>query len=182
MWMLYAISMNPEVQEKAYQEIAAVMKTDDIITVDHLQKMAYLRNCMKESLRLYTPTPMNIRSLDHDIELSGHVIPANSDIFLANKLACSDPKNWEFDPKLFIPERHNHKHHAFASLSFGMGSRGCLGKRIAETEMLMAMVALLKKFKISYQGKKHPEATMQLFLVPDIPLEISFVPRTPNKD
>ena len=60
-----------------------------------------------------------------------------------------DPELWP-EPESFIPERFiQPKHHSWAYLPFGGGSRICVAKRFAITEMRMCAAKLLSKFHFS---------------------------------
>lgn len=49
---MYCLAKNPEVQQKAYEEIQEVLKDDEPITGEHITRMPYLKACVKESQRL----------------------------------------------------------------------------------------------------------------------------------
>ena len=50
-WTLYFLARNPEVQEKLRSEVQSVVGTEEVVTPIHINKMPYLRNCIKETLR-----------------------------------------------------------------------------------------------------------------------------------
>ena len=50
-WTLYFLARNPEVQEKLRSEVQSVVGTEEVVTPIHINKMPYLRNCFKETLR-----------------------------------------------------------------------------------------------------------------------------------
>jgi cytochrome P450 len=45
------MAKNPEVQQKAYEEIQEVLKDGQPITGEHINRMTYLKACVKESQR-----------------------------------------------------------------------------------------------------------------------------------
>ena len=51
-WALYMLATNPGVQERLRSEVRKVVGPDDIVTPDHISKMPYLRDTVKETLRL----------------------------------------------------------------------------------------------------------------------------------
>ena len=68
-----------------------------------------------------------------------------------NQVACRQ-EEWFKDPDKFIPERwlkntaiYSHLH-PFLSLPFGHGKRSCIGRRLAEQNLLMFLlrVSILK--------------------------------------
>lgn len=48
---MYCLAKNPDVQQKAYEEIWEVLKDDEPITGEHINRMPYLKACVKESQR-----------------------------------------------------------------------------------------------------------------------------------
>ena len=52
------------------------------------------------------------------------------------------------DPNEFIPERHIRERHPVASLAFGVGSRVCIGMRLALTEMKICLTRLLRNYTV----------------------------------
>ena len=50
-WCLYAMGMNPTVQEKLRSEIQSVVGSDKVVTPAHIEQMPYLQGCLKEVLR-----------------------------------------------------------------------------------------------------------------------------------
>ena len=51
-WCLYLLANNPEVHQKLREEVKSVLGSDRVVTPDHINHMPYLRNCIKETLRL----------------------------------------------------------------------------------------------------------------------------------
>ncbi|KFM62388.1 Ecdysone 20-monooxygenase, partial [Stegodyphus mimosarum] len=74
-FLLYHLSRNQDVQEKLYREISDFAK-DSVITKETLDKLRYLKACVKESFRLTPTIPTITRILSEDIILSGYHIPA----------------------------------------------------------------------------------------------------------
>lgn len=50
-WTLYALALNPTIQDKLRQDILNMIKRGDNITWEALDELAYLENVIKESLR-----------------------------------------------------------------------------------------------------------------------------------
>ena len=91
---LYCLANNPDVQDKLKEEVQRVVGDDEIVTPQHIQEMHYLRDCIKETSRMYPIVPNNARLLKEDTVLSGYHIPAGvsrTDVLVA--LARKNGKN-----------------------------------------------------------------------------------------
>ena len=54
-WALYKLATNPDVQERLRSEVQEVVGSADIVTPDHIAKMPYLKDTIKETLRSVIP-------------------------------------------------------------------------------------------------------------------------------
>ena len=59
----YHFAIYPEIQEKVFEEISRVCKSNDTATYDELKDMPYLEACISETLRLYPPGMLNNQNL-----------------------------------------------------------------------------------------------------------------------
>ena len=75
-FLLYEIAKHPELQERLVQEVSSAVGEKDHPSWDDLQKMPLLRNCVKETMRLYNPTGEFIRTIEEDVVLLGYQVPA----------------------------------------------------------------------------------------------------------
>lgn len=76
-FILFHLANNPDVQEKLFKEIKTVLGSQDSqITGQHLNKMTYLKACIKESFRINSTIPCLVRILPDEIVLNGYRIPA----------------------------------------------------------------------------------------------------------
>ena len=51
LWTLYLLARNPDVQKQLHDEVSSVLKPGERATPAALQKMPFLRGCIKETLR-----------------------------------------------------------------------------------------------------------------------------------
>ena len=105
-WAILLLSKHPEFQERARDEIRSILKDEEEITGDHLQKMKFLDNCIKESMRLY-PVGIQIgREPREDIKIGSYEIPKGTMVALAVASAHRDLEFWD-DADEFNPDRYD---------------------------------------------------------------------------
>jgi cytochrome P450 len=165
---LHLLATTPHAQERLHEEVHQVLG-DRVATSEDLKNMPYLKCVVKETLRLYPVVTMNVRVLDEDIYLHGYRIPKKTMFVLNHYAACRNEEIFE-QPNEFMPERwdreEGHKIHAFASLPFGYGIRSCVGRRIAELELYLAIARMSQKFEIHpHEGGKF-DAQLRTMLTP----------------
>ncbi|XP_006816050.2 1,25-dihydroxyvitamin D(3) 24-hydroxylase, mitochondrial-like [Saccoglossus kowalevskii] len=182
-WVLYVLGRNPRVQEKLYREVMLYAPFGQPITERTMSehRWNYIKAVLKESLRLYPPAIGNLRILDHDIVLRGYNIPAGTILVGMTYYMSRDPKNF-YNELDFIPERWNRKgferFDGFKSMPFGFGARMCLGRRVAELEIYVALIKILREFKLECAQELHPGFKFgQQIMMPNKPLKLQFVQR-----
>jgi cytochrome P450 len=74
-WVVYMMSQHPDIHQKVVDEIDRVMGDSTEVTMEKVDKMTYLENVIKETLRLYPPVTMTSRNTVHDDTLGGYAIP-----------------------------------------------------------------------------------------------------------
>ena len=103
-----------------------------------------------ETLRLYTPIIFNEKVASEDYELKGTGITIKKDhvVHIPIYAMHRDPEYF-VDPEVFRPERflaENIAHNPYTYLPFGAGPRNCLGMRMAQLEIKLALVSLLQRY------------------------------------
>uniref|UniRef100_A0A8C3HYV4 Cytochrome P450 family 27 subfamily B member 1 n=1 Tax=Chrysemys picta bellii TaxID=8478 RepID=A0A8C3HYV4_CHRPI len=164
-WSLYELSRHPRVQAALHEEITGVMKGGAVPSAADVAQMPLLKAVVKEALRLYPVIPSNARVIsDRDIQVGEYLIPRK--VSGANCLANGMGKG----PDSFKPERWLQKdasHHPYASIPFGVGKRSCIGRRIAELEVHLALARV----------SAGAEPMTRTLLVPEKDINLQFVSR-----
>ncbi|KAK4874888.1 hypothetical protein RN001_014248 [Aquatica leii] len=149
---LYNLAKHPDIQDKVFEEITNVFKEHPEITMESLNEMKYLEQCIKESLRLYPSVPLISKRLSEDVRLDNHTLPAGLNIlipiFVTHRLENYYPDPERFDPDRFLPENQE-KQNPYAFIPFSAGSRNCIGYKFAYLEMKTIISTLLRQYKIS---------------------------------
>lgn len=177
-WTLYSLGCNPEVQEKLRGEVQSVVGSDSTVTPEHIQRMPYIKDCIKETMRLYPIAPNNSRVLENDLVVSGYNVPAGK-YFLFPTLAMGRLPDLFPEPDRYFPERWSRENkatiNAFSSLPFGFGPRMCVGRRIAVMELYIALAQIMKTFRVQYRDPEPMEPTQKLFINPERQLNLAFI-------
>ena len=174
-FMLHELAKHHDIQEEVRREILDVLGSVDQPTFDDLQKMKLVRACVRETLRLYPAVPGTSRVTANDTEMCGYHIPAGT-LVLANILSSSRDSQYFPDPDNFIPSRwleQKEQINPFSSLPFGFGSRMCYGRRIAELELYLLLVHVLRRFNLS-TDQREIKLIQKTALRPKEPVKIQF--------
>ncbi|KAG4078613.1 hypothetical protein HA402_008470 [Bradysia odoriphaga] len=151
----YELARNPEVQQKAYEDIVDTLaKHDGQLTYESLNDMKYLEQCIEETLRVHPPFEAGARQCTKDYTLpdTNIVIKKGMTVMYSVIGLHYDPKYYT-DPTKFIPERHDKAEIAgknfveMPKLAFGDGPRNCLGLRLGKMQVKIAIVMLLQTLK-----------------------------------
>ncbi|XP_040062088.1 cytochrome P450 3A5-like [Ixodes scapularis] len=146
----FLLAKYPEEQERVFNEIVSVFSEPDMeLTYDGIQKLKRLDMLIAETMRLYPPVVLFVsRCCRQDTTIMGQFIPAGVNVLVPTWHVHHDPNLWP-DPYRFDPERFangRNTHHPAAYLPFGLGPRGCIGKRFALLEIKMAMCKIIRKY------------------------------------
>ncbi|XP_019874439.1 probable cytochrome P450 49a1 [Aethina tumida] len=180
--ILYQLSLHQDKQEQLYEEVESLLpEIDSDITSDKLERMTYLKACIKETMRMYPVVIGNGRCTTSDCIIGGYHIPKGVQLIFQHYV-ISNLDEYFTNSQTFIPERWlktcpmSKEHHPFASLPFGYGRRMCLGRRFADLEIQTVLAKIIRNYKVEYHHEKldyhiHPMYT------PNGPLKLRFVER-----
>jgi len=150
--LCYNLVKNEEVMERLVQEIdEALERFDGKVDHETIADMPYLEACIKEDLRMFPPVARNDRVSVKAWEGEGLKIPSGVNIRFPIYVLHHNPEYWP-EPELFKPERFLKENSSslvpYAWVPFGSGPRACIGERFAMTEIKIAMVKMLQKFRL----------------------------------
>ncbi|XP_045395060.1 cytochrome P450 4F2-like [Lemur catta] len=168
-WVLYNLAKHPEYQERCRQEVQELLRDREPkeIEWEDLAQLPFLTMCIKESLRLYPPSPTISRYCAQDVVLpEGRVIPKGNICAISifgihhNPSVWSDPE--VYDPFRFDPE-NSQERSPLAFIPFSMGPRNCIGKNFAMTEMKVALALTLLHFRVlpDTEPRRKPEIILR---------------------
>ncbi|XP_065349717.1 probable cytochrome P450 6a14 isoform X1 [Cloeon dipterum] len=148
------IARNPEVQQKARDNIEEVLKRHGgELTYQAIQEMTYLDNILQEALRMYPPFANLTRvcTKNYNIPRTKVFLEKGTLLVIPNRAIQNDPEHFE-DPQKFNPDRFNDdcvdKNNKSMFLAFGDGPRQCIGMRFAKLQSKLGLFAILRHFEV----------------------------------
>ncbi|XP_073026972.1 cytochrome P450 72A397-like [Primulina eburnea] len=150
-WTMVVLSMHPDWQARAREEVFQVMGDRNELHYDDLSQLKYVTMILYEVLRLYPPVIELSRIVEEETTLGGICIPKGTSIMLPTLLLHRDTEVWGEDAGEFKPERFAEgmakatKGQA-AFVPFGWGPRICIGQNFALLVAKIFMSMLLRTF------------------------------------
>ncbi|CAK1550484.1 unnamed protein product [Leptosia nina] len=155
MYASYELACNPEIQNKAREEITRVLaKYNGELTYEAQNEMTYINMILDETMRKHPPMRALFRRCNKDYKLpdSDLVIEKGTMIFIPINGIQMDADIFEdperFDPERFTPEKKI-KMHPCHWMPFGEGPRKCLGLRQGYIQSKSGLVKILSKYELS---------------------------------
>ncbi|GAU15798.1 hypothetical protein TSUD_236140 [Trifolium subterraneum] len=156
LWAMANLVKNQNIQEKLYDEIKEVVKHNEEIEEEHLQRMPYLKAVVLETFRRHPPGHFILpRAVIQETIMDGYKIPKNAMINFPVAELGWDPNVWE-NPMEFKPERFlsgenvNFDLKGFKEIKmmpFGAGRRVCPGINIAMLHLEYFVANLVRDYK-----------------------------------
>ncbi|GMN70436.1 hypothetical protein TIFTF001_039479 [Ficus carica] len=156
-WLMAELLQHPRVMKKAQEEIRRVVGEKAKLDVNDLNQMQYLKNVVKETMRLHSPLPLLApRETTARVQMRGYDIPAKTMVLINAWAIQRHPDLWE-RPEEFVPERFENNlidlsSQDFQLLPFGVGRRRCPGLAfgIASVEYLVASLLYWFDWKLPH--------------------------------
>ncbi|KAL4859962.1 Cytochrome P450 4V2 [Chlorella vulgaris] len=111
-WTLYLLAQHPEAEEQLCRELdeLGLLATPQcpkprMVVQSDLNKLVYLSAVVKESMRVLPVSADGTAvQVPQDIQLGGHIVPANTPIWIHTYSTHNSSRHWE-QPECFRPER-----------------------------------------------------------------------------
>lgn len=164
------LAHHPEAQDKLYEELSQALFTTPA-PFDAVKDLPYLDGVVREALRLHESASLGLQRIagPGGLDLPGGChLPANTKVNCSADAINKDPRLWGEDADTYNPERwtkqqgeeddcyeERRRQYMRCDLTFGHGSRACIGKSVAMLEIFKVIASLVKNFqvsKISYVG------------------------------
>lgn len=182
-WLFYLLGQHEAVREKLLAELNRVLG-ERSPTLSDLPALAYADAIIKEALRLYPPTWGLARRVTKAVQIGDYSFKEGSFVVISPWLMHRDPRYFE-RPTEFLPERWlpdatgttlDKKLPKYAYFPFGGGPRVCIGQPFAQLELLLVLVAVVRRYKLELVGDfgaLKPKAGVTLR--PDRPLTVRVI-------
>ncbi|GLT61431.1 hypothetical protein SLA2020_341360 [Shorea laevis] len=150
-WAISELLKNPELFEKATEELDRVIGKDRWVEEKDIINLPYIISIAKETMRLHPVVPMLVPRLSReDCQIAGYDIPKGTRILLNVWRIGRDPSVWnkpeEFWPERFIGKAIDVKGHDYELLPFGSGRRMCPGYALGIKLIQLSLANLLHGF------------------------------------
>lgn len=184
-WAVYLLAKHPEMQRRLRDEVHASQLPSPVeaptsancsVTAGLIDQMPYLDAFCRETLRLFPPVALTIRTAIKDTDICGHLIPKGTTLILPPWAVNTSRKLWGPDAQDFNPERWTtmrtatgandaeddensnninnvggkrgvQKGNNFAMLTFLHGPRSCIGQSFAMGELKCLLAAWVGAFE-----------------------------------
>ncbi|MCJ1470805.1 hypothetical protein MMC07_009452 [Pseudocyphellaria aurata] len=151
---IFFLTRNPHVLDSLKSEICSSFAREEDITFQALSNLTYLTAVLDETMRLHPPSPIApIRvAPSGGAVVAGHFVPENTAVRFEQWTSGHSKKNFR-DPERFDPSRWlNNPRYADDRIDavnpFSLGSRNCIGKKLAYAEMRLVIARLIYNFEI----------------------------------
>jgi len=158
-WTWYLVATNPAAEMRLLDELREKLGSR-APRVDDLPALEYTRRVVRESLRIYPPAWMMMRTSVDDDELAGFRVPRGTSVVMSPYVTQRRADLWEdplrFDPDRFLPARSEERAD-FAYFPFGGGPRRCIGEHFAIVTMTLVVASVAQRYRVQLTPGGHVE-------------------------
>jgi cytochrome P450 len=176
-WLFYELGRHPELDGRLAGEIASVLRGRGAGFAD-LPALGFTRQLVNETLRLYGPGWIVMRTANSQVDLGGVSIPAGADIICSLTAMHRDPGYYP-GPDRFDPGRWAAPGLTAPFIPFGSGRHKCIGDRFAMTAVIITVATVAARWRLlPVPGKKVRAAAVGI--IRPVNLMMTAQPRTPG--
>lgn len=176
-WSCYLATLYPHHQDELAREADAASL--DGPAIPDPVSLPKTRAFIDETLRLYPPAFLIVRSAQDDDEIAGTPVRAGTVVTISPWVVQRHRARWSdpdaFDPTRFAPGAPPPARYSY--MPFGAGPRICVGAQFALTEATIALARLLRTFRMSFAGSGAVMPRAIVTTQPDRPVRFILTPR-----
>lgn len=151
-WILYCLALHPYHQKQCHEEVDRIFVQANGLQWNDLCNLSYLKLCINESMRLYSPVPIICRRSDKEYDLQGKKFPKGTFLYINIFALHRNPHVWKnpevFDPLRFTEERSRGRP-SYSFIPFSTGVRNCIGQTFAMAEIKVTLAMILHRFYLT---------------------------------
>lgn len=148
-WALYEVGQNPEIERRLHAEIDSVVG-DRQVSIADVPALAYTGQIVQEVLRKY-PIWFVMRRTLVDVQLGDVLLPPGAEVIVSPHALHHDDRYFSsplrFDPGRWTPEFTAGLPRG-AFIPFGGGNRQCLGNTFAQTEIVITLATVARRWRL----------------------------------
>lgn len=159
-WAWLLLGKHPEIADALSAEVDHVLGGRPASAAD-IERLPYARAVVEETLRLYPPIWIIVRTAKRDTRLNGHFVRKGTFVLASPWVIHRDARHFE-KPETFNPARWSPELRRalpkFAYFPFGGGRRGCVGRDFAILEAILVLASTMQRFRvpIASDGEETP--------------------------
>jgi cytochrome P450 len=167
-WAFYLLAQHPKVTRKLLEELDRELKGEAPSAAD-LDRLPYLEQVVKETLRLYPPAPSANRVARESFEWKGYTIEAGELVTYVPFVSHRMPTQFR-EPEVFRPERFDPTKGdpiaPYAYIPFAAGPRSCIGAPFATMEIKTVLAMALQRYRLDLLPNQRIDATVRTTVQP----------------
>ncbi len=181
-WTLFLLSQHPEIETRMLAEIDAVTG-GGALRSEHVEALGYVRQVVMESMRIYPPVAMVVRTATERVRVGGNELAPGDNAFVPIYAIHRNPTLWpepeRFDPGRFTADQVRARHR-WAYLPFGAGPRICIGMGFALVEAVAILGVLLPAVRAEAQRGFVPTPKLRVTMRPAEGMMMQIYRRRPS--
>ncbi|KJZ77588.1 Benzoate 4-monooxygenase [Hirsutella minnesotensis 3608] len=158
--LVYFVTSTPSIKARLQEAIGEVIPKDDLLpSFSQVKRIPYLQWVVNETLRFHSPFslgfPREIPPGNLPIEICGHKFYPGDVLSVPTLTLHHSSDIWGSDADKFLPERWDPVHLTMrqkaAFIPFGVGPRACIGRNLAEMELVCIVAAVFQNFDFNLE-------------------------------
>lgn len=148
---VYAVLKHPDVHQQILEEVDNFFASGPVEEEGLLKRLPLLNGAVMETMRLYPIAVALTRTAEKDFEFEGYQINKGDHLYMGicvpHFMEEFYPEPEKFDIHRYDPDRKEHKQSGAYS-PYGRGAHTCLGKTLAEVQLVMTMARIFYKLDL----------------------------------